>query len=406
MNFRATARRVLTVPHRMFFLMAVTQLVVVSAWWAWALAARYFPDVFGTPHSALPATHLHTLFMIYGFLPFFMFGFLFTAGPRWLSMPPPPARRYVPGGVLASLGVLGLLPANAFSPISVALALCIFLAGWLWNLVVFANLIFTSRAPERVHATLIAVALGFGASGLAAAVVAVLLERPAAMEWARIAGIWFFLLPVFVTVSHRMIPFFTASVVPMLRPWRPWWLLSIMLGGAVGHGVLEILGQTQWTWLVDAPIAFLLFDLSRRWGLAQSMANRLLAMLHIGFFWQAMAFALYALHSGLLAAGHAGIGQAPLHALTIGFCSSLMLAMVTRVTCGHSGRTLAADTLTWRLFMLLQLAVVTRIFADVLFGQRGLLLGLAIGLWCACMITWSIKYAPLYWRARADGMPG
>ena len=69
----------------MFFLMAVTQLVVVSLWWAWALAARYFPDVFGTPHSALPATHLHTLFMIYGFLPFFMFGFLFTAGPRWLS---------------------------------------------------------------------------------------------------------------------------------------------------------------------------------------------------------------------------------------------------------------------------------------------------------------------------------
>jgi uncharacterized protein involved in response to NO len=406
MGFRATARRVVTVPHRMFFLMAVTQLVVVSLWWAWALAARYFPDVFGTPNSALPATHLHTLFMIYGFLPFFMFGFLFTAGPRWLSMPPPPTRRYMPGGVLACIGVLGLLPANAFSPMIVVLALCFFLAGWLWNLVVFANLIFTSPAPERVHATLIAAALGFGASGIAAAMAAVLLERPAAMEWTRIAGIWFFLLPVFITVSHRMIPFFTASVVSMVHPWRPWWLLSAMLAGAVGHGVLEILGQTQWTWLVDAPIALLLFDLSRRWGLAQSMANRLLAMLHIGFFWQAMAFALYALHSILQATGHAGIGQAPLHALTIGFCSSLMLAMVTRVTCGHSGRTLAADTLTWWLFMLLQLAAVMRVFADVLLGQRGIFLGIAIGLWCACMITWSIKYAPVYLRARADGMPG
>jgi uncharacterized protein involved in response to NO len=108
----------------------------------------------------------------------------------------------------------------------------------------------------------------------------------------------------------------------------------------------------------------------------------------------------------LLATGHAGIGQAPQHALTIGFCSSLMLAMVTRVTCGHSGRTLAADTLTWRLFMLLQVAVVMRIFADVLLGQRGIFLGMAIGLWCACMITWSVKYAPVYWRPRADGMPG
>ena len=32
-----------------------------------------------------------------------------------------------------------------------------------------------------------------------------------------------------------------------------------------------------------------------------------------------------------------GLGLAALHALTIGFAASLLMAMVTRVTCGHSG---------------------------------------------------------------------
>ena len=90
-----------------------------------------------------------------------------------------------------------------------------------------------------------------------------------------------------------------------------------------------------------------------RWGFAQSLSNRLLGMLHLGFVWYAIAFAIAGVHALLLLAGAAGLGYAPLHAFTVGFASSLVMAMVTRVTCGHSGRMLAADTPTWRLFMLL-----------------------------------------------------
>jgi uncharacterized protein involved in response to NO len=71
---------------------------------------------------------------------------------------------------------------------------------------------------------------------------------------------------------------------------------------------------------------------------------------------------------------------------------------------GHSGRTLAADTLTWRLFQLLQLTAVVRISAEILPG-RGWLLMAAL-LWCVCFVPWCIKYAPVYWRPRSDGRPG
>ena len=144
--------------------------------------------------------------------------------------------------------------------------------------------------------------------------------------------------------------------------------------------------------------------LTVRWGFVQSLANRLLAMLHIGFVWYGIGFLLAGAHSLLVLAGGAGIPLGPLHALAIGFASSLLMAMVTRVTCGHSGRTLAADALTWGLFVLLQLTAVVRVAAEIASDPGWL--AVAGLLWIAAFVPWCAKYAPVYWRARADGRPG
>jgi uncharacterized protein involved in response to NO len=168
--------------------------------------------------------------------------------------------------------------------------------------------------------------------------------------------------------------------------------------------VLEGAGLAAWTWVVDLPAAALMLWLTVRWGLVQSLANRLLAMLHLGFVWYGIGFLLAGAHSLLVAAGGAGIPLAPLHALTIGFASSLLMAMVTRVTCGHSGAALAADALTWRLFALLQLTAVVRVAAETLPGRGWL--AVAGLLWAAALVPWCVKYAPVYWRPRADGRPG
>ena len=140
-----------------------------------------------------------------------------------------------------------------------------------------------------------------------------------------------------------MIPFFTASVVPFVNAFRPSWLLVAMIGAPVAHGVLEGMERAAWTWIVDLPVAALMLWLTVRWGFMQSLANRLLAMLHIGFVWYGIGFLLAGAHSLLVLAGVPGLPLGSLHALAIGFASSLLMAMVTRVTCGHSGRTLAAD---------------------------------------------------------------
>jgi uncharacterized protein involved in response to NO len=272
--------------------------------------------------------------------------------------------------------------------------------GWLALDLAFWRLVRASPAKDRVHATLVGLALLAGASGP----LSYAAFGNEAYPWLVLAGLWLFAVPVFVVVCHRMIPFFTANVLPTVAVFRPWWLLAALVAGPVVHGTLAGLGLAKWTWIVDLPLALLAFDLARRWGFAQSMANRLLAMLHLGFVWYAVAFLLEGAASLAILAGGPPLGVAGTHALGMGFCGSLMIAMVSRVTLGHSGRTLAADRATWGLFLLLQAAVVVRIGA-ALWPHPGVL-ALAALLWTACALPWALRYLPIYGRPRADGKPG
>jgi uncharacterized protein involved in response to NO len=172
------------------------------------------------------------------------------------------------------------------------------------------------------------------------------------------------------------------------------------------HGALTIAEAPGWTWIVDLPAAALAAYITLRWGIAKSMRNRMLAMLHIAFAWLAVAWLLGAVQSLLVLRGTPALGLAPVHAVAIGFLASLALAMVSRVSCGHSGRSLAADRLTWIAFLSLQAAAAIRVAADLFTGAYLALLVAAALVWLGCFAAWASRYLPYYWRPRADGKPG
>jgi uncharacterized protein involved in response to NO len=89
----------------------------------------------------------------------------------------------------------------------------------------------------------------------------------------------------------------------------------------------------------------------------------------------------------------------------MGCLGSLMLAMVTRVSCGHSGRALVADNLVWALFWVLQLAVLLRIGASIHQAPGWLLMAAAL-LWVGVMAVWGTRLLSWLGRQRADGRPG
>jgi uncharacterized protein involved in response to NO len=228
--------------------------------------------------------------------------------------------------------------------------------GWSALVLRFVGLVRASRVPDKLHASLVAVAGAIGALALWLAAAALIANDPTAVRTATQLALWGFLAPVFVTVSHRMLPFFTASALPLHDAWRPNALLWAMLAALAAELPFAIAELWWWPlppaarWLqvgIELPAAALLLWLALRWGLLQGLKIRLLAMLHIGFLWLGITFALGAVSHALMAvlgSGHT-LDLAPQHALTMGYLGSTLLAMATRVASGHSGRPLVADNI-------------------------------------------------------------
>lgn len=404
--------RLLTAPHRLGFFSAALMLAVSALWWLLALGAR---EAGVALPWAVPPPLAHGLLMATGFMPLFIVGFLFTAGPRWLGLPDVAARS-LRGPVLAMLAGWALALAG-FHALAVLAGLGVALVAGGWSAIVwrFVGLLRTSRVPDRLHARVIAVAAAVGALALWGAAGALAAGQGDALRVATQLALWGCLAPIFATVSHRMIPFFTASALPLLDAWRPNWLLWVMLAVLVlsGAGAVAerlwwpLAGGVHWALVgVQAPAALLLLWLALRWGLVQSLRIRLLAMLHGGFVWFGLAMALSALSHGLQARGGAGLGLAPMHALTMGYLGATLIAMITRVAAGHSGRPLAADDFAWALYWGLQTAVLLRVAAALWPAAQALLVLLAAAAWALAATGWAWRYGGWLGRPRADGRPG
>jgi len=395
-------------PHRMFFLGGIVQSVLVMAWWLVDLAGRY-GGLYAPIMWSVSPPDAHAFLMVYGFFSFFILGFLMTTYPRWMNGDEVERRHYVPAFLLLAAGTLLFYVALLCTKLLLPLAALLFLAGWGIALAALLRVYIRAQHPDKRHARITSIVLTLGWILAACWFVGALGGMAFPLAMAKNGGVWLFLFPVFFAVSHRMIPFFSSNIIPDYRIVRPdWALLLVPLGGLL-HGTLELSGLDAWLWLADLPMAAAAFYLTLGWGLRASLGTPLLAMLHIGFAWLGIALLLYAIQSLSLLAGYVILGKAPLHVLTVGYFTSMVLGMITRVTLGHSGRPLAADKFTWAIFLVFQAVAVLRVAADVPgieFMLRGQLYQCAALIWLACFGIWAYRYAPIYWNPRSDGGPG
>jgi len=174
----------------------------------------------------------------------------------------------------------------------------------------------------------------------------------------------------------------------------------------LAHLGLDLSHRQDWLWLADVPLAALFVVHWIGWQPWKCMRPGLLAALHIAFLWLPIAFALHAAQS-LLAFLDQGflLGRAPVHALTIGFFGSMLVAMVTRVTQGHSGRPLQMGRIAWLAFALLQFVAIARILAEVVDDAAALQLIAAFG-WLLAFLPWVVRSLWVFMTPRIDGRPG
>jgi uncharacterized protein involved in response to NO len=397
------ARLLAAAPHRLLFLVGACNVLLAMSWWAaWLVVARWHGVDF--PQPPVPAGWMHAVIMQYQVLPPFMFGFMLTVFPRWLAQRPFSPRHYLPVGA----GLLGgqlLTLAGLMSNLSVLRAGALLtIAGWTFGTLLLARTVV--RAEGRPwHALSCLLALCFGLVGLLFYLLLLFgADSRAAFVTMKFGGLPM-LLPIYFTVCHRMIPFFTGVVVPGYRVTSPAWTLAAAWVLLLAHLSMELRHAYQWLWIADAPLAALFAGLLWSWW-PRGAIPALLRVLYLGFAWLPVAFALYTVQSvWYLSAGEFLLGRAPAHALFIGFFGSLLVAMVTRVTQGHSGRPLQLGGVAAAAFAIVQLTAVTRIVAELVADSLAWQAFAALG-WLLAFLPWVIRSAWIYLTPRADGRPG
>ncbi|MES2859526.1 MAG: NnrS family protein [Pseudomonadota bacterium] len=402
-NGAPSIRLLAQAPHRLMFFIGASNLLLAMAWWSmWLADARW--QWFGLHQPQPYAGWLHAFVMQYQMLPSFMFGFLLTVFPRWMGLPDLERSRYLPVGLGLFSGQLAtLLGAFGWKP-GIVVGVVLTLGGWLTGIGHLLPLLWRERATTW-HARSCVAALALGLAGLLAWLGFLMTEAPLLAFASIKVGTFGLLLPIYLAVAHRMFPFFAGGVVPGYQPWRPMWLLAAFWVLVLAHLLLELVHAYGWLWLADLPLlALLLLALWKWW--PRGKAPGLLLVLFIGLAWLPVAIALYAFQSiAYEVTGSFLLGRAPAHALFIGFFGSVLVAMVTRVTQGHSGQALVMPAAAWFAFAAIQVVAVMRVFAEVMPDGLAWKAAAAVG-WLVAFLPWVARIAGIYLSPRSDGKPG
>jgi uncharacterized protein involved in response to NO len=158
-----------------------------------------------------------------------------------------------------------------------------------------------------------------------------------------------------------------------------------------------VLPEEAWT---AAPLAVAglanLWRLSRWRGLA-TVPDRLVLVLHGGFFFAALGFLFAA--AAILAPDWLAPGAA-LHVWAIGAIGTMTLAMMTRATLGHTGHALAASRGTQLVYLAVIVAMLARVAAGLWPEAMVPLLHAAATAWVAGFAGFAAIYGPMLVRPR------
>jgi uncharacterized protein involved in response to NO len=380
---------------RPFFLGASLYAALAVPFWAAIWLGELPPPAWLAPHW----WHAHE--MLFGVVAAAIAGFLLTAVPVWTGT------RALAGAPLAALAALwaagrvamlaaGLAPAwlaalvdGAFLP-----AVAAVLARALW------------RTPRRANQAIGGVVALLAAANLAVhahALGALPSAAPRALRFAvDLASL------LVVVVGGRITPAFTANALrlrgiaaPIVA--RPS-LDRLAVAATAALAALDLVApRSAATGVVACAAGLAVAGRMLGWQTRHALADPLLWSLHAGLAWVA---------TGLLLVGAGDLtGVVPpvagLHALTAGAMGSMILAVMTRVALGHTGRPLVLPRGAALCYALVHAGAVARVAST--FATPPLyapLLAAAALLWAAAFALYAALYAPILLAPRPDGMPG
>jgi len=133
-----------------------------------------------------------------------------------------------------------------------------------------------------------------------------------------------------------------------------------------------------------------------RWSGHRTANDPLVLVLHLGYLWIPIGLLLL----GLSVAGTNIPQSAGVHALTAGAMTTMILAVMTRASLGHTARNLKAAPMTIAAYVCVTIGAVIRVAASVGAGPYAMMLDAAGLFWGAALLLFLIVYRPILWSPR------
>lgn len=363
----------LSLGFRPFFLLGTAYaFVLMLVWVPWFLGLA-------GPTSAYPPATWHAHELLFGFVPAVIAGFLLTAVPNWTS------RRPLTGWPLLALvgvwfcGRIAIAFAHIIGEGSAALLSLVFPVTLT---IMIGRELLAARSLRNLKVWLVLAALTAAQATFHLEILDT--GQPQLGERFGVASI----LGLVLIISNRVTPTFTRNWLRQNAPGTvlPEWGLvdraaSTLAGFAlVGWAALPLFERS-----VGGDIAMVIAALcgaaglatlcqQSRWQPLRTVREPLVLILHVAYMFVGIGFLLQG--TGI-ALDDFGLMTAALHCWTVGGVGTMSLAIMTRATRGHTGRSLTAHWGTSLVYALIIIAAIARMASAVMPQQTMLLLPVA-----------------------------
>jgi len=371
---------------RPFFFGAATWGLIALILWLCSFAGQFqLPTQFDPV-----AWHRHE--MLFGFVGAAVSGFLLTAIPNWTGRLP------IAGKPL--LALFGLWAAAR---------LAVFFSSrtGLWPAAILDVGLFVSLAAlaareviasKKRNMPIVALVFLFGLADAADYAGAAGLIS-ASLGWRGAIALMVIMISI---IGGRIIPSFTRNWlvkrgVTQALPAQPQSLDLLVIASTA-------IALLFWLAFPDKPLTGFMLILAAaaqalrlsRWGGFRTGSDPLVLILHLGYAW---------VPAGLLLLGLSIVGidlpeSAGVHALTAGAMTTMILAVMSRASLGHTGRELRASPMTVGSYACVTVGASLRVVASLGVGPYPVMIDIAGAFWGAALLLFVIVYRPILWRPR------
>lgn len=368
---------------RPFFLVAALWAVSAIAIWP-----PFFTGAIAIPTAFSPVDwHAHE--MIYGYGSAVVAGFLLTAIPNWTGRLPVAGR---PLALLCALWTMGRIAVFVSATIGWVPAAILDTGFLLVFAAVVGREVIAGRNWRNVK--VVALVLMLAAANAGFHIEAAMTGSAAISARAGLAIIVLLIL----LIGGRVVPSFThnwlAREGAVARP-VPFGKSdgAILAFSALALVLWIAVPEQGWTGAALLAAGVANFWRLARWRGWATRSDRLVLVLHAGFFFAALGFLFagaHALWPDLVPSSAAGI-----HVWAVGAIGTMTLAMMTRATLGHTGHDLVASKATQLVYLAVVVAMVARVMMEFLPALMLPLMYSAAITWIAAFAGFVAVYGPM-----------